>query len=164
MGEATPTPIIFPLSNPTSRTEATPAKVLEWTDGRALIATGSPFAPVELAHQVRIVGQANNAFIFPGLGLGAIVAGARHIGDGHFLNAARTLAELVTPERLAAGALYPPIGQLREVSRRIAIATVVSFGTIDGDPIPAGEAGLAAAEEAVDGAIWWPDYQPYEPA
>ena len=161
---ATPTPIIFPLSNPTSRTEATPAQVLDWTAGRALVATGSPFGPVETADGVRIIGQANNAFVFPGLGLGAIVAGARRMDDSLFLGAARTLAGLVTAERLSAGALYPPIGQLRDVSRHIARATVVSIGSLDGEPIPAGDAGTAAVEAALDSSIWWPDYQPYEPA
>jgi malate dehydrogenase (oxaloacetate-decarboxylating) len=164
VGEATAVPLIFPLSNPTSKTEATPAQVLEWTDGRALVATGSPFAPVETAGGVRIIGQANNAFIFPGFGLGAMVSGARHINDGQFLVAAKALAALVAPERLSAGALYPPIGQLREVSRAIALATVKAFGTIDGVPIPPGADADAAVEEAVDADMWWPDYQPYEPA
>jgi malic enzyme len=164
VGESTAIPLIFPLSNPTSKTEATPAQVLEWTDGRALVATGSPFPPVETAGGMRIIGQANNAFIFPGFGLGAMVAGARHINDSHFLVAAKTLAALVAPERLAAGALYPPIGQLRDVSRSIAIATVKAFGTIGGAPIPAGPDADAVVEDAVDADIWWPEYQPYEPA
>src|SRR5665811_62224 len=79
MAEGSPNPIVFPLSNPTSRTEATPSQVLAWTDGRALVATGSPFDPVIVDGQARRIGQANNAFIFPGLGLAALVAGARRI-------------------------------------------------------------------------------------
>jgi malate dehydrogenase (oxaloacetate-decarboxylating) len=164
MAEACPRPLVFPLSNPTSRTEATPAQVLAWTDGRALVATGSPFDPVVVDGQARQIGQANNAFIFPGVGLAAIVAGARQIGDAQFLVAAHTLAGLVSDERLAEGALYPPIGELRSVSREIAVAAVRSFGTLDGMPLAAGEQGHADARAAVDESIWWPEYPPYEPA
>ena len=164
MAEACPHPIVFPLSNPTSRCEATPAQVLAWTDGRALVATGSPFDPVVVDGQARRIGQANNAFIFPGVGLAAIVAGARQIDDAQFLVAARTLASLVSDAGLAAGALYPPIGELRSISREIAVATVQSFGTVDGVPLRAGDEGRADAEAAVDDAIWWPEYPPYEPA
>jgi malic enzyme len=164
MAETCPRPIVFPLSNPTSRCEATPAQVLEWTDGRALVATGSPFEPVVVDGQARRIGQANNAFIFPGVGLAAIVAGARQVGDAQFLVAAHTLAGLVSDAGLAEGALYPPIGDLRAVSREIAVAVVQSFGTVDGVALRAGEQGRADAEAAVDGSIWWPEYPPYEPA
>jgi malic enzyme len=164
MAEACPRPIVFPLSNPTSRTEATPAQVLAWTDGRALVATGSPFDPVVVDGRARRIGQANNAFIFPGVGLAAIVAGARQVGDAQFLVAAHTLAGLVSDEGLAEGALYPPIGELRSVSREIAVAVVRSFGTVDGLPLPAGEQGRTDAEAAVDESIWWPEYSAYEPA
>ena len=164
MAEACARPIVFPLSNPTSRAEATPAQVLAWTDGRALVATGNPFDPVVVDGHARRIGQANNAFIFPGLGLAAIVAGARHVDDAQFLVAAHTLAGLVSDERLADGALYPPIGELRSVSREIAVAVVRSFGTVDGLPLPRGEQGRAAAEAAVDESIWWPEYPAYEPA
>ena len=158
------TPLVFPLSNPTSKTEATPEQVMEWTDGRAMCATGSPFPPVRRGDRTCVVGQANNSFIFPGVGLGAIVAGARVVRDEEFLVAARTLAGIVAPERLACGALYPPVADLRSVSRQIAIAVVQTIGTVDGDPLPAGAEGAALAAEAVDAAIWWPDYQDYEPA
>ena len=164
MAEACARPIVFPLSNPTSRAEATPAQVLAWTDGRALVATGNPFDPVVVDGHACRIGQANNAFIFPGLGLAAIVAGARHVDDAQFLVAAHTLAGLVSDERLADGALYPPIGELRSVSREIAVAVVRSFGTLDGVPLPAGEQGRADAEAAVDESIWWPEYPAYEPA
>ncbi len=164
MAEACPHPIVFPLSNPTSRCEATPAQVLAWTDGRALVATGSPFDPVVVDGQARRIGQANNAFIFPGVGLAAIVARARQVGDAQFLVAARTLAGLVSEENLAEGALYPPIGALRAVSREIAVAVVLSFGTLDGVPLRAGDQGRADAEAAVDDSIWWPEYSAYEPA
>jgi len=164
MAEGCPNPIVFPLSNPTSRTEATPSQVLAWTDGRALVATGSPFDSVIVDGRPRLIGQANNAFIFPGVGLAAIVAGARQVSDTQFLVAAHTLAGLVTAERLAEGALYPPIRDLRSVSREIAVEVVRSFGTVDGLPLAAGDQGRADAEAAVDESIWWPEYPAYEPA
>ena len=164
LADGCPAPLVFPLSNPTSKTEATPVQVAEWTDGRAMCATGSPFPPVVRGDRTRIVGQANNSFIFPGVGLGSIVAGAPVIHDAEFLVAARTLAALVAPERLASGALYPPVSDLRSVSRAIAVAVVRKVGTVDGEPLPAGAAGEAVAIAAVDAAIWWPDYVRYEPA
>jgi malic enzyme len=144
------TPVVLPLSNPTASCEATPTDILAWTDGRALVATGSPFAPVEVGGARREIGQANNAFIFPGAGLGAIVAEAPAVTDRMFLLAARELAASVSDERLAQGALFPSIASLREVSRRIAI-------------VVAREAGCADAEAQIDAAMWWPDYVPYEP-
>jgi malate dehydrogenase (oxaloacetate-decarboxylating) len=106
------------------------------------------------------IGQANNAFIFPGVGLGAIVAETRAITDRMFLLAARTLAAAVTDERIASGALYPPISSLRAVSREIATAVVR-------EAVETGVAGADISSEgasaAVDGATWWPAYVPYEP-
>jgi malic enzyme len=150
-------PIALPLSNPTSLCEADPADILRWTDGRALVATGSPFPPVALASDTREIAQANNVFVFPGLGLGAIVAEARAVSDRMLLAAARALADAVTEERLAAGMLLPPIGDLRSIARRVAIAVATEARR-------AGVAGLPddrdiAAE--VDAATWWPTYVPY---
>ena len=129
-----------------------------------MCATGSPFPDVHHAGRTCVVGQANNSFIFPGIGLGAIVAGVQRIRDDAFLVAARTLAGMVTEERLGCGALYPPVADLRSISRAIAIAIVEQMGMVDGEPIPPGDEGRARAAAAVDAAIWWPDYANYEPA
>ena len=154
MAAACDRPIIMPLSNPTAIAEARPADLMDWTDGRAIIATGSPFRSVA----GREIGQANNVFIFPGLGLGAIVAEASRISDAMVLVAARTLADAVTAERLAAGALYPPIPALRAVSRSIALAVAREAVT----------SGLAPENESLeadlDAAMWWPAYVPYRRA
>ncbi len=161
MADALPSeirPIVLPLSNPTANAEATPSDVLRWTAGRALVATGSPFPAVDLgAGDRRVIGQANNVFIFPGVGMGALVAGARSVTDGMFLAAARTLSGQVDAERIATGAFYPPVGALRPVSRAIAIAvaeTAVSEGVATERLGP----DVAAA---VDAATWWPAYVPY---
>ena len=112
MAAQCPVPVVLPLSNPTAKSEATPADVLEWSEGRALVATGSPFAPVRAGGRTHVIGQANNVFIFPGVGLGAIVSRAREVTDRMFLVAAKTLAGRAA-ERLGEGALYPRIAELR---------------------------------------------------
>jgi malate dehydrogenase (oxaloacetate-decarboxylating) len=151
-------PIVLPLSNPGDKTEATPEQILAWTDGRALVATGSPFPDVELPDgRRRTIGQANNVFIFPGVGLAAIVAEAREVTDDAFLIAARELAGLVSEERLATGAIYPPIGELRRMARAIAIAVVrnlrdTGYGRQYRDE---------DIEPAVDRAMWRPAYRPF---
>ena len=153
-------PVVLPLSNPTSRVEAAPVDILGWSEGRALVATGSPFDAVEVDGRTVSIGQANNVFIFPGLGLGAIAAEARIISDRMFLVGARTLASHVTDDRLATGGIYPQVDDLRAVTRAIAIA--VAREAID--------SGLALVrsdtdvEALIDGAMWWPEYVPYEPA
>ena len=152
-------PIVMPLSNPTSACEATPEDVLRWTAGRAIVATGSPFPPVTVNGVVRQVSQANNVYIFPGLGLGCIVAEVSEVSDPMIMAAATTLAGLVSPERLAAGSIYPPISEMREVARAIAVAVVR-------EAIAGGQARLgpdADVEAEVDAAIWWPQYVPYTP-
>ncbi len=153
MAERVPAPIVLPLSNPTDKSEARPVDVLAWSGGRALVATGSPFDPVPVGTDTRLIGQANNVFIFPGLGLGAIVARARVITDDMFLVAATTLAEMTSGERLAQGALYPCLAELRPISRAIAIAVARE----------AHKSGVAEStnddiESTVDAAIWQPDY------
>jgi malic enzyme len=155
-------PIVLPLSNPTAFTEATPADVLAWTDGRALVATGSPFEPVTVAGEEREIGQANNVFVFPGVGLGAIVAESRAVTDRMFLLAAQELGAAVDDDRLTAGALYPHVADLRSVSRRIAVA--VAREAVAAGLSAAAESGPFDPEAAVDAAMWWPEYVPYRPA
>src|SRR5262245_6449449 len=108
-------PLVMALSNPTAKSECSPKEAIEWSGGRALVATGSPFGDVVYEGRRYAIGQANNVFVFPGVGLGAVVSEARELDDETFSIAARALARCVSPERLELGAIYPPQDQLREV-------------------------------------------------
>ncbi len=153
-------PLIFPMSNPTSKSEAIPSDLLEWTEGRALIATGSPFEPVRHGHRKHVIGQGNNAFVFPGIGLGVLVSEAYQVTDGMFAAAAATLADEVHADDLAAGSLFPPVSALRRVTVRIAEAVVREARDSGvGRPLDDG-----AIEPAVRGAMWDPAYVPLLPA
>jgi malic enzyme len=158
MADAVERPVIMPMSNPTVCTEVLPADALDWTGGRAIVATGSPFGPVEYQGRTRHIGQANNMYIFPAMGLGTLAAHARRISDGMFLAAASALADCVDPSVAAGGSLFPPITGVRAVSRAVAVAVAeqaVREGLADE------HADLAAR---VDDLIWFPEYIPYRPA
>jgi malate dehydrogenase (oxaloacetate-decarboxylating) len=151
-------PIIMPMSNPTDLAEATPSDLLAWTDGRALVATGSPFAPVTYAGTTHEIAQVNNALIFPGLGLGVIVARASRITDGMFLAAAQAVAASVDPTQPGAS-LLPQVGHLRSTSAIVA-AAVAQAAHRDGVAGVATDEGL---EERVEAAMWQPEYYPVRP-
>jgi malic enzyme len=161
MARHTKRPLIFPMSNPTSKSEAVPADILNWTDGQALIATGSPFAPVTHLGRTHVIGQGNNAFIFPGVGLGLMVSEAREVTEGMFVAAARRLAEEVHQSDMDAGSLFPSTSQIRRVTAKVAESVVQA----------ARDQGLAnrvltdaEIPKAVEAAMWNPVYLPIEAA
>ena len=149
-------PVILPLSNPTSRAEATAVDVLTWTDGRALVATGSPFDPVELNGTTFQIAQSNNAYIFPGVGLGVLASGATRVSDEMFMAAAHALAATVDAKAIG-DRLLPPLTEIRAVSRAIAIA-VGAQAQAQGLAPATSEAELVAA---VDAKMWQPEYRPF---
>jgi len=160
MAEHCDRPIILPFSNPTDYTEARPEEVLRWTRGSALVATGSPFADVTYeARRIRI-GQGNNVFVFPGIGLGGLLAGASKVSDRMISAAAVALAEQVTDEELDLGMLYPEIGRLREVSRVVA-AAVMREASSEG---VGDELDDCEIQHRLDAAAWEPAYREYTPA
>jgi len=157
MAERVRRPVIFPLSNPTERAEATPQDLMEWTEGRAVIGTGSPFPPVERDGRTFRVDQTNNAYVYPGIGLGAIAAKARRISDGMFLAAARTIAEMSPAKHDPQANLLPPLVRSRELSYRVAMA-VARQAQADGLAAAVSDATLTAAVKA---KMWEPIYADY---
>jgi malate dehydrogenase (oxaloacetate-decarboxylating) len=159
MAGKTGRPIIFPLSNPTSLSEAEPADLLAWTEGRALVATGSPFAPVAYNGKTIEIAQCNNVFIFPAVGLGVIASQARRVTDKMIQAAARALGNHSPALQDPAGSLLPKVSSIREVALDIAYAVGAK----------AQEEGLAAASEPeafrkkVTESQWFPEYMGYEP-
>jgi len=146
-------PIVLPLSNPTSKSECTAEEAIRWSDGRALVATGSPFPPVSYRGVTRRIGQGNNAFIFPGVGLGLWVGRVRRVTDVMFLDAAKALARLVTESDVQQGAVYPPLSRIRACSLAVACAVIRRAGAEhSGIKIP------PDLEAAVSRAMWFPRY------
>lgn len=150
-----PAPIVFPLSNPTVNSEAVPEDVYAWTGGRAIVATGSPFPNVQHEGRSFVVGQGNNAFVFPGVGLGALVTRATKVTDNMLTAAAEALSEYTDPMRLMEGAVYPSVSALGRASRHVAVA-VANQAMADG--VARREA--KDTQEAVSAGIWEPRYLP----
>ena len=148
-------PLIFPLSNPTERIEAIPADLIKWTDGRALIGTGTPWEPVPYEGVDYEIGQANNALVYPGIGLGTIVSRAGHVTDGMLLAAAEAIAGLVDVNRAGAG-LLPDVENLRASSATVAVA-VANQAAKDGVAEP-----LSDPVQAVQEAMWRAEYPTLE--
>ena len=150
-------PIIFPLSNPTSRSEATPVNLFEWTDGRALIGTGSPFAPVNWKGTLHPINQTNNSYIFPGVGLGVLAANAKRVTDTMFMAAGKALAAMSPAIKNANARLLPAVDQLRAVAIEVGIATARQAQAdgvaeyIDPDTLL----------ERIHAQVWEPVYRPY---
>lgn len=153
MTQYTERPAILPLSNPTKLAEATASDLIQWTDGKALIVTGSPFKPVEYQHTTYEIGQANNALLYPGLGLGALVTRAKYITDGMLAAASMAVAEQISPNK-AGAALLPHVRTLRETSRAVAIA--VANQAIKEN---IHQVELTNVTEAIEREMWQPIYK-----
>jgi malate dehydrogenase (oxaloacetate-decarboxylating) len=159
MAEHVTRPVVLPMSNPTELSEAEPADVIAWTGGRALVATGSPFGPVDYRGTRYVIGQANNALVFPGIGLGVIASRASRVTDGMLSAAAHAVASLV--DTGTAGApLLPPVAQLRDTSAVVAaaVAEAAAADGVAGVPLPADLRGHVSA------LMWQPAYRPVRPA
>jgi malate dehydrogenase (oxaloacetate-decarboxylating) len=151
-------PIIFPLSNPTSRVEATPADIIRWTDGNALVATGSPFEPVVHNGKTYPIAQCNNSYIFPGIGLGVLAVNARRVTDEMLMESSRALAECSPLAINGQGALLPPLEDIQKVSRKIAFA--VAKKAIEQGKAPKNSDDRIL--EKIDANFWQSDYRNYK--
>jgi malate dehydrogenase (oxaloacetate-decarboxylating) len=158
MASHTARPIIFPLSNPTSKAEAVPADLLRWTEGRALVGTGSPFAPVEVNGKLVRISQVNNSYIFPGLALGILVSRTTRVSDAMIMASAKALASISPMLADADAPLLPPIADCRKISLVIAEA-VAKQAMIDGTAESVDEATL---RDRLLAYVWEPVYLPYE--
>jgi malate dehydrogenase (oxaloacetate-decarboxylating) len=154
MQRYTKRPVIFPLSNPTSKCEATPEQLYQWSDGEAIVATGSPFDPVEFQGKTFRIGQGNNVFIFPGVGLAALLGGMERVDEEVFTIAAYALADYLSDEDLAAGTVYPKIEKLQDVSLFVATKVIAHYD----------QSGRSEDEitEKIKKWMWKPKYLPYK--
>ena len=150
-------PIVLAMSNPTSKIEATPQDVLRWTNGAAIMGTGSPFAPVDLNGVTHYIGQCNNALVFPGIGMGAAIAKARSMPDEVFSAGARAVHEFTGVTSAPGASIFPPLSKLRAVSRAVAVNAAQAL--VDTNAAPPME--RTEIERRVDAAVWEPDYLPY---
>jgi malate dehydrogenase (oxaloacetate-decarboxylating) len=157
MARHVPRPVIFPLSNPTERSETTPEQLVAWTEGRAVIGTGSPFPPLTRGGRSYRVDQTNNAYVYPGIGLGAIAVKASRVSDGMFLAAARRIADMSPAKADPAANLLPPLAELRRVSREVAVA-VAKQAEREGLARPVADGDI---EAAVAAKMWEPQYATY---
>jgi len=159
MAKNTAQPIIFPLSNPTSNCEALPEDILRWTDGQAIVASGSPFDDVEYDGKTHVIGQGNNAFIFPGLGFATIVGKCRRISDEMVLESAYALADYTIEKHVDNGLIFPPVSELQEASIRVAarvLKQAIADGSSGRDDLDEGN-----LEDFIHSRLWWPDYLPF---
>jgi malate dehydrogenase (oxaloacetate-decarboxylating) len=160
MASQTEHPIIFPLSNPTTRCEAIPEDLIRWTDGRALVATGSPFKAVQFNERNYAISQCNNHYMFPAMGLGILAVGARRVTNEMFMAASEALADCAGGFWGRGAGILPPLSQIRAVAKRIALAVAAQ----------ALEQGIATRipamdlEQAIDSRMWTPRYLPMRQA
>jgi malate dehydrogenase (oxaloacetate-decarboxylating) len=150
-------PIIFPLSNPTAKSEAVADDLIRWTEGRALVATGSPFEPASYGRRTVTIAQCNNIYIFPAIGLGTVASGARRVTDAMILASARALAEKSPALRDASASLLPALSDLRQVAAHIATAVGLQAQR-EGLAPKTGEDEL---RDRVTSAQWMPAYPPF---
>jgi malate dehydrogenase (oxaloacetate-decarboxylating) len=156
MAECNARPVIFPLSNPTSRAEATPADIEVWTDGRALVGVGSPFPPL-LRDGARFkVDQTNNSYIFPGVGLGVLAVGASRVTDGMFMAAAKALADASPARDNPKRNLLPPVSALREVAAKVALAVAMQAHKEGYAP----DVTVDQIQQRLRAKVWTPRYVP----
>jgi len=152
-----PRPIILPLSNPSKHVEAHPNDVIEWTDGQAIVATGSPFSPVDYAGQKFEISQCNNSYIFPGIGLGVIAAKSTRVSDAMLMVASTTLADLAPESILKTDGILPPLTELANLSRTIAFA-VAKMAMSEGHARQMSDEELSAE---IERNFWTPEYREY---
>ncbi|NKI73324.1 NAD-dependent malic enzyme [Dickeya sp. CFBP 2040] len=151
-------PIVMPLSNPTSRVEARPEDIIRWTDGAALVATGSPFAPVQYKDKTYPIAQCNNSYIFPGIGLGVLACGAKRITDSMLMASSRALADCSPLANQGEGALLPEVSTIQDVSKRIALE-VAKAAQLQGVAEVTSEEALV---KAIAHNFWQPQYRTYK--